>query len=114
MTETNLEKRRAYMRSYMRRRRGTPPERARIRDRDGPVAVHQVNQHPADHSDSVNSSATRRPPHGLRRVERQSSLIGTGVKRFQVAGQRCPNCIGGDPASEWCYADAHPTFVSSE
>jgi hypothetical protein len=41
------------------------------------------------------------------RPELQSSLIGTGRRRYQEKGSTCSDCSGG----EWCYSDEHPTYV---
>ena len=48
---------------------------------------------------------------GLTQVQ-QSAVIGTGTKRYQLAGSTCSDCAD-KPASEWCYSDAHPTYAST-
>jgi hypothetical protein len=42
----------------------------------------------------------------LTQVE-QSSVLGSGITRYQISGMPCPDCDGG----EWCFSDQHPTFI---
>lgn len=106
--DSRLEKRRAYMREYMRNRRETTSERPRKGAPPGPDAVNKVVSHPSP-QDGLNVNITEVPlPDGMKLVE-QAKLIGSGVERFQIRGMKCRsnNC----KAPSWCYEPQHPTLV---